>query len=210
MSQICLEENKIFQNIEKVVENTLNARLLESSNSLLHDIYESLPTQDKLLLNKQMTPEILQCLQPCLNVNLSLHHNHQAKGNRRIELNPKRRCLGRVGLGKQCSRGRKDDNEFCTAHIRSLPYGRIDGPLEGKALRLRKGRGRRSTVGKKVKKIAYSMNGLNQDDYVKTSLITFEGKEYLVDEYGIFYSNDAQNTIVGQVKQDKIYWFKLS
>lgn len=204
-----MDELKVFKNVHEKIQTALNLRLLESSNALLHDIYDTLSTPDKLLLNKQITPEILHYLQPALKIDLSFN---QSLKNNRVQLNPQKRCLARVGT-LQCSRGRLPPNpdgtinEFCNGHSKALPYGRIDGPLEGKALRLRKASGRKSATVKKTPKTAYSMAGLNPDDYIRTEKITFDGKDYLVDEFGVFYSCDVANTIVGQIKDDKIYWF---
>jgi len=204
-----MDELKVFKNIHEQIQNSLNLRLTESSNALLHDIYDTLSTADKLSLNKQITPEILHCLQPALKIDLAFDPSTK---NNRVQLNPQKRCLARVGT-LQCSRGRLPPNtdgtfnEFCSGHVKALPYGRIDGPLEGKALRLKKACGRKSAVVKKTSKTAYTMVGLNIDDYIKTEKITFENKDYLVDESGVFYSCDVTNTIVGQIKDDKIYWF---
>lgn len=199
-----MDDFKIFKNIGEQIQNALNQKLTESSNNLLHDIYEILPTDDKLLLNKQITPEILFYLQPTVKIDLS--YNYPIKS--RMQSDPNKRCLARVGA-LQCSRGRIQGpdgmSEFCNGHIKSLPYGRIDGPLEGKALKLKQTSGRKA--GGKKQKIAYSMIGLDTNDYIKTEKFTFENKDYLVDELGIFYSCDATNNIVAQIKDDKIYWF---
>ena len=197
----------ILKNIYENMQNALNIRLIETSNTLLYDIYDTLSPNDKLLLNKQITPEILHCLQPAVKIDFSINFT---KSNR-VQLNPQKRCMARV-RGAQCSRGRilTDPggmiNEFCNGHMKALPYGRIDGPLEGKALHLKKTCGRKSII-KKTPKTVNSMSGLDCRDYIRTEKINFEGIDYLIDEHGIFYSCEADNTIVGQIKDDKIYWY---
>lgn len=195
----------IFDYVRKVLQNSIYIKLCESTDSLLSDIYESLSVEEKMKINKKITPAILQSFYPEVDISLSMTSIPNIK--QRIEVNPVKRCLARVGLGKQCSRSRKDKGDFCTGHSKSLPYGRIDGPLEGKALHVKKPRGRRTTVATKSKQVAHSKKGLNMSKYLQTTVVHFEKDEYLLDEYGIMYTNTAENSICGRVVDDTIQWF---
>ena len=196
----------MFDYIKKVLQSNIHIKLCESTDSLLSDIYESLTVEEKMKINRKITLPILQSFYPEVNLCLSTNASHNMK--QRVESNPIKRCMARVGLGKQCSRGRKDGNELCTGHLKSLPYGRIDGPLEGKALQVKKPRGRRATIATKSKQVVYSTKGLDMSKYLQTTVVHFEENEYLLDEYGIMYTNTVENSIVGRVIDDTIQWYK--
>lgn len=196
----------MFRYIQQVIQEGISTRLCESTDNLLADIYESLTVEEKIRINKKITYAVLESFYPKIKIDLTTT-TQQTGGRQRIEANPSKRCMARVGLGKQCSRARKGGHELCAGHLKSLPYGRFDGPLEGKALQVRKARGRR-TIQNNTKKVAYSMKTLDTTKYIRTTLVPYEGEEYLLDEHGVLYSNTADNSIVGRVEGDTILWFK--
>ena len=62
------------------------------------------------------------------------------KRNRRV-LEDNIRCMGRKIDGKQCTRSRLKDCDFCKSHKDNLPHGRVDDPTyepPGKGKRGRK------------------------------------------------------------------------
>ena len=40
------------------------------------------------------------------------------------------RCCAKRANGEQCTRRKKDDNDFCGTHIKGIPYGKIDCEIE--------------------------------------------------------------------------------
>lgn len=97
------------------------------------------------------------------------------KRNRRI-LPPTLQCMGRKLDGKQCTRGKRDNSEFCKSHENKLPYGRIDEPFKGKELTKR---------GRKKK--------MRQNDYIATHMEVINGKNYLIDDKNFVYSFNINN-----------------
>ena len=92
------------------------------------------------------------------------------KRNRRI-LSPELQCMGRKLDGKQCTRGKRDNSDYCKSHENKLPYGRIDEPFKGKEINKR---------GRKRKDKTNSL--------IATHVEVFEGKNYLVDEKNFVYT----------------------
>jgi len=99
------------------------------------------------------------------------------KRNRRV-LPKHLQCMGRKLDGKQCTRGRKDNSEYCKSHMNKLPYGRIDDEFKLKEP-LKRGRKRKSS-SKEV-------------EYVFTHIDVIDGENYLVDNNNFVYSFDINN-----------------
>ena len=97
------------------------------------------------------------------------------KRNRRV-LAPDLQCMGRKLDGKQCTRGKRDNSEFCKSHENKLPYGRIDEPFKGKEINKR---------GRKRKD--------KNNNFIATHVEVFEGKNYLVDDKNFVYSFNINN-----------------
>lgn len=112
------------------------------------------------------------------------------------------RCLARVATGEQCKRSRNENTDLCTCHSKNLPYGKINGPLEGKFLNLPKKRGPRFR-----NQSSFSLNVENQHHYVATQLIKIDDELYLIDELGLLYSNDKRGEIVGRRLMNEIHWY---
>jgi len=88
------------------------------------------------------------------------------KRNRRV-LPPNLLCMGRKLDGKQCTRGRQPNSEFCKSHSNKLTYGRIDDDMEIKK------------KDKKKKK---------NNEYLVTYVENIDGENYLIDEKNFVYS----------------------
>ena len=99
------------------------------------------------------------------------------KRNRRV-LPKHLQCMGRKLDGKQCTRGRKDNSDYCKSHMNKLPYGRIDDEFKLKEP-LKRGRKRKSS-SKEV-------------EYVFTHIDVIDGENYLVDNNNFVYSFDINN-----------------
>lgn len=86
-------------------------------------------------------------------------------------------CMAKKADGCQCTRRRKDGNEYCGKHMGNLKFGRIDDEEK------------------------YA----NNDQYIKTMHEKIGGNDYLVDSNNIVYTFDKTNpTIIGIKKGDKI------
>lgn len=114
------------------------------------------------------------------------------KRNKR-KLNENEQCMGRKIDGKQCTRGRRDNSEYCKSHANKLPQGRIDEPFVNKC-NIKRGR-------KKKNKVI---------DYVETHLEVLDGKNYLIDDKNYVYSyNINKPEFLGIKKDGRIVSFPL-
>ncbi len=81
-------------------------------------------------------------------------------------------CMARKQDGNQCTRRRKDSNDYCGKHINNRKYGRIDD---------------HSNI---VDKLA------EDDNYIMTWIEKFNGEEFLVDSNNIIYTKDVSSPII--------------
>lgn len=194
-----IKDLPFYQNLVDYIETTINFKLKENFDSLLYEIYNFSTLKEQKLLKDKLTPELLESVFPKVTIELSQEFEKNKK--KKIEINPGKRCMARIGEGEQCSRSQTDNAEYCRGHLNNLTYGRIDGPLEGKALRTTKPRKKTQRTVKN-----YNIDNINLDEYIKTTVIALGEEEYLIDEWGIVYSFDRDNVIVGKVENDSIYW----
>tara|TARA_B100001093_G_scaffold442236_1_gene443825 strand:+ start:1462 stop:1962 length:501 start_codon:yes stop_codon:yes gene_type:complete len=90
-------------------------------------------------------------------------------------------CMAKKADGHQCTRRRKDGNEYCGKHLNNLKFGRIDDDDK--------------------------YNDTNK--YIKTTREKIDGIDYLVDSNNTVYSFDKNNpTIIGQKIQGKLVLLK--
>ena len=109
------------------------------------------------------------------------------KRNRRI-LPLDKQCMGCKLDGKQCTRGRKGNTEFCKSHLNKLPFGRIDDEYNAKEPSKR-GRKRKNNV-------------LSCNKYIVTHMEQLDGENYLVDDNNLVYSFDVNNPEFLGIKED--------
>ena len=113
------------------------------------------------------------------------------KRNRRV-LEDDQRCMGRKIDGKQCTRSRLKDCDFCKSHKENLPHGRFDNsdyvaPEKGKR-------------GRKKKHKEY-----NKTDYIATTVQMIGHSQYLVDQNDFVYSYNIHNpTFIGKKVNNSI------
>ena len=88
-------------------------------------------------------------------------------------------CLGRKIDGHQCTRSRRNGEEFCLSHMKRLPHGRIDDPTYAN-----KEKGKR---GRKKKEVTY-----NEEEYLCVHLELIRGTQYLVDENDNVFSYNLE------------------
>jgi hypothetical protein len=107
------------------------------------------------------------------------------KRNRRI-LDNTIRCMGRKIDGKQCTRSRLKDSDFCKSHKDNLPHGRVDDPNYEPPEKGKRGR--------KKKSVDY-----NDGSYIATHLEMIDGIQYLVNEEGLVFSYNIESPVfIGQ------------
>jgi hypothetical protein len=94
------------------------------------------------------------------------------KRNRRV-LPFEFQCMGRKLDGEQCTRGKRENSDYCKSHENKLPYGRIDEPFKFKESKVR---------GRKKK------DKLN--DFVATHVEIIDGHNRLVDNNNFVYTFD--------------------
>ena len=111
------------------------------------------------------------------------------KRNRRI-LDNTIRCMGRKIDGKQCTRSRLKDCDFCKSHKDNLPHGRVDDPNYEPPEKGKRGR--------KKKSIDYT-NG----NYIATHLEMIDGTQYLVNENGLVFSYNIESPVFLGKKTDE-------
>jgi len=121
-----------------------------------------------------------------------------------IANNIRPKCMARIASGLQCRRCRNptSESDFCTCHEKHCPYGRIDGPFEGKFLNIPKKRGPKFKHMKE-----YKLEELNQDLYIQTELVNIDGKCYLIEENGLLFTNDNNCEIVARRVENEIHWY---
>lgn len=103
------------------------------------------------------------------------------KRNRRV-LDNDIRCMGRKIDGKQCTRSRLKDCDFCKSHKDNLPHGRVDDPNYQAPEKGKRGR--------KKKSVDYD-NG----DYIATHLEMINGVQYLVNEEGLVFTYNIESPV---------------
>ena len=194
MNQL-LYSSILYSSIKNIIKTTLQRELSQNTLNLIDKIYENLSEEEQLKVNKHILPDYI--LSPQIDINI-LTTCKKA----RVASDQTKRCIARVSNGKQCSRTKTQNRDFCVLHIKSIPYGRIDQPINTGSECIHS---TDSTDSKS--KTVYSFDGLQQNDYIKTTRVTYEGKKYLIDEHGIFYSDDVDNNIVGKIEGDQILWF---
>ena len=106
------------------------------------------------------------------------------KRNRRI-LARELQCMGRKLDEKQCTRGKRDNSDYCKSHENKLPFGRIDEPFKGKEVNKR-GRKRKDKT----------------QCFIATHVEVIDGKNYLVDEKNFIYTFNINNPEFLGIKVD--------
>lgn len=112
------------------------------------------------------------------------------KRNRRV-LPSDKQCMGRKLDGKQCTRGRKDNSEFCKSHQNKLPFGRIDDDDYCVKEPSKRGRKKKNNI-------------LNCNKYIVTHIEEIEGSNYLVDDNNLVYSFDVNNPSFLGIKHNNV------
>lgn len=89
-------------------------------------------------------------------------------------------CVARKADGRQCSRKKKNTNEYCGKHSSNLKYGRMDDTEDSNGVK-------------------YAEN----DKYIMTWHENIDGVDYLVDSNHIVYSYHMENPVILGKKNTK-------
>ena len=112
------------------------------------------------------------------------------------------RCSARIATGEQCMRNCLKGLDMCSCHSRHCPYGKADGPFEGKFLVLPRKRGPKIKNTKE-----YSLDELDTTLYQQTEMLKINGQHFLIDSWGILFKNDNNCEIVGRRVGNEIHWY---
>jgi len=113
------------------------------------------------------------------------------------------KCMARTSSGDRCNRTQGSSDLLCSCHHKHCPFGRMDGPLEGKFLRQPRKRG-----PKFKNTVEYKLEDLDTNLYTECQMLKLDGESYLIDQHGILYTNDTSKAeIIGRRDGDLIYWF---
>lgn len=193
MSEIDLSQTVLFQHTEMLLNQRINEILKRKVEELNQQLYAILPDVENI------TELVDSCWRP-ISINLCVHPVR--KGRVKREVDETDRCMARIGLGSQCTRSRVPDSEYCKSHNICLPYGCVDGPLEGKAIKLGKRRGRKIQSDKE-----FSLEDLDLSKYVQATITCIDGIVLMQDEFGLLYRHDTTNQIIGRATDDGIEWY---
>ena len=101
---------------------------------------------------------------------LKIDYTKKKKRKKNKQLGKDELCMAKKADGCQCTRRRKENNEYCGKHLGNLKFGRIDDDEKYK----------------------------DTDKYIKTMHEKINGNDYLVDENNVVYSFDKNNpTVIG-------------
>lgn len=201
-----LSNSDLFSKIQVLIEQKIKDTINRKLDELKIQISKLLTDEEirKVGMNlSKLIDEVGQTQLSALNVNLRVFPIR--KNRLKKEIDEEVRCMARIGLGSQCTRSRGEHNQYCKSHATFLPYGRIDGPLEQKAIKpLGKKRGRRFT---KSASKNYQLEDLDLDCYVQASIVQIDGMFLIQDEHGMLYRHDQTNQIIGRATDDGIEWY---
>lgn len=125
------------------------------------------------------------------------------KLKKKISAEPaKLRCLARIANGERCRRTRTQQEELCSCHRKHCPYGKINGPLQGKFISIPRKRGPKIRNTKE-----YKLEELDQGLYQQTDVIKIDTDLFLIDQYGLLFKNDSSCEIVGKRVGNEIHWY---
>lgn len=191
-----LTDTSLYIATQALLENKINDTIKSYVDELKRSIVEVLTDEEQRKIN---VPEYIDNLWKPVSINLSL--NQIRKNRSKKELEEETRCVARIGLGTQCTRS-KISGDYCKSHNIALPYGRIDGPLEGKAIKIPKRRGRKARDPKN-----FTLSDIDLTKYVQATIINIEGDVLIQDEHGMLYKHDASNQIIGRTTDSGIEWY---
>jgi hypothetical protein len=197
-----MNQTKIFSVLDEILHDAINSKLRYKFAKTLELISKTITDTKLLDIIK------LQFNEQCYDVRTALKLSIVRKTRSKRTVDPKARCMARIGLGAQCSRSRIGNSEHCRSHQMSLPYGRCDIP-EVPEKKLAKRRGRRSKNNKE-----YNISDLDMGKYVQAILIKIENKDsqentsYLLDQNDVLYHFNGNNEIAGRlINNEHVEWY---
>jgi histone H3/H4 len=168
-------------------ETTNSINDIKSETVELYELSESLLRQlccnfDIKIMSKEKMDEILNKILP----QISKKFNITTKRRNRKNIPVSDMCMGRKIDGKQCTRRRINDTEYCKSHNRKLPNGRIDE--ECKIVVKNSKRGRKRKVDFDPRQVDPEYITMWEDIIYMNDI----EKKLLVDKDGNVYSFDTE------------------
>ena len=101
------------------------------SNEMFKNIFNEINVIiKKICIENNLNPEDVIAKHTSDISKLGLKYGIKKRNKRK--LNKNEQCMGRKIDGKQCTRGRRPNCEFCKSHENKLAHGRIDEPYQNK------------------------------------------------------------------------------
>lgn len=162
-----------LKNITPLVSNDLFKFINEEIRGIIKNICKENKLEETIVLDKYNL-EIL---------NIGAKFGVK-KRNRRV-LPQDKMCMGRKLDGKQCTRGRKADSDYCKSHMNKLPFGDVRQAFDIPPISKR-GRKKKTMINK----------------YIVTHIEEIGGSNYLVDDKDWVYSFNVNDPRFLGVKMD--------
>jgi hypothetical protein len=173
----------------KIVEIFINDKINYSILTTLDEIYTNIDPIEQQKLNKILIHDNkIESFKVNLKVLFTDDINEDALQLIKIDTN--RKCLARTPKGKQCIRYKFEGSDYCGIHIKDRVV-KPEPPIKER---------KRRAPNKKT------IDDIDVASYIKATVMNINNNNYLVDEYGIVFSNDRENLIVGYISEDTVNW----
>jgi len=180
----------------QIIEIIINDKINHSILTILDEIYTSLNPDEQKKLNKILIHDNkIVTLKSNLKVLATDNINEDAL--QLIKIDNNRKCLSTGTKGKQCTRYKIEGLDYCGIHCNILNKKRDTGIIDAN---LPKKTRKRRAPNKRI------INDIDVSQYIKTIIMNINNTNYLVDEYGIVFSNDRENLIMGYISEDTVNW----
>lgn len=195
-----LEDTTFYQQSRDLFQQRMNQTVVRHLQVLQQQLESLLSPEEQAQVRLD---QIFKRYREPITVNLVVYQLKKSRQRKTIDVD--NQCMARVASGRQCMRSRADGLEFCKSHSNALPYGRIDGPLVDKAIKMGRKRGRKALTEPKPD---YSLEDLPLDKYIQANIVTVDQQALLQDELGFLYTYDENVTIVGRATDTGIDWYQ--
>jgi len=197
---INLKDTDFFKSVKNLLQLRINQNIERKIADLIIQISKVLTDRELGRINLSELEELAK-RNKFVRINLCTYQLKKPRTKKMIQ--QEKRCMARIGLGSQCTRSKTINSDYCQSHTKSLPYGRIDGPVT-ENFKLTQRRGRKSNTKK-----AYSLEELQPhlSKYIQATIINIDDNVLIQDENGLLYTYDSENRIIGRIIDDKIVWY---
>lgn len=209
----------------KIIETVINTKLNHSLLTILNDIYNNITQKEQEKLDKILIENnYIQKLKAKINVTLTKDVKEDSL--RLLKSDDNRKCISMIKKGRRCTRNKFQNSDYCGLHVKmrqqqqdqvhdqaqvtqdqdqdqfqegqdsSIRTPRIQIQIHKREIKPRRRRG----PNKK------QLNEIDASVYIKAAEMVIDGTNYLVDEYGVVFSNDRENLIMGYISDDMVNW----